>query len=534
MKKIATLILAAGLVFGVATGANAIDFKAKGQWIMSFDYGQHGAFVEKSNGSKSYGWGKNREDDFEARQRVRLQLDAVASESLSGTVYFEIGDTIWGRGDQGGALGADGRIIELKNAYIDWMVPETDLKIRMGIQNVALPSFTIGSSTVMNDDVAAIVANYQVNENVAITGLWMRPFNDNFLGYGIHDGYYAPPSYMDNMDFGALVVPLTFDGVKITPWAMYGAIGPNTLRALNDRDFLSNPTPGNASGYAITGLFPVGGAVSDLTYNNNMPEMNSKNSKKLSTYGQAWWAGLTGELTLWDPLRIAWDFNYGSVTWEDNGSLNRQGWIASALIEYKMDWGVPGILGWYSSGDDNDPSNGSERIPSVSANNTNDFSHFAFNGDPYIARDGVISNGDMGGTWGVGVRVKDMSFIEDLKHTFRINLIGGTNSPAMAKKMSLGGLWANGSAIGGVGGMQIPTGIGFNGMYLTTEDYAMEFGLTNTYKMYENFTISVEADYIAMWLDTSKSVWGARQRYGLSTPSTADAWNINASFVYQF
>lgn len=29
-------------------------------------------------------------------QLVRLQLDAVASESLSGTVYFEIGDTMWG------------------------------------------------------------------------------------------------------------------------------------------------------------------------------------------------------------------------------------------------------------------------------------------------------------------------------------------------------------------------------------------------------------------------------------------------------
>ena len=37
MKKLATLLIAAGLVFGVSTGASAIDFKAKGQWIMSFD-----------------------------------------------------------------------------------------------------------------------------------------------------------------------------------------------------------------------------------------------------------------------------------------------------------------------------------------------------------------------------------------------------------------------------------------------------------------------------------------------------------------
>ena len=89
MKKIATLLLAAGLVFGVATGASAIDFKAKGQWIMSFDYGQNGNFT---GGNGRTGYNKS-EDEFEANQRVRLQLDAVASESLSGTVFFEIGKT---------------------------------------------------------------------------------------------------------------------------------------------------------------------------------------------------------------------------------------------------------------------------------------------------------------------------------------------------------------------------------------------------------------------------------------------------------
>ena len=44
MKKLMTLALAAAMMLGAATGANAIDFKAKGQWIMSFDYGQHANF----------------------------------------------------------------------------------------------------------------------------------------------------------------------------------------------------------------------------------------------------------------------------------------------------------------------------------------------------------------------------------------------------------------------------------------------------------------------------------------------------------
>ena len=173
MKKLMTLALAAAMMLGAATGANAIDFKAKGQWIMSFDYGMHGNFGE-SKAKNNSGFGKH-EDEFEARQRVRLQLDAVASEALSGTVFFEIGDQIWGQDSTGGALGADGKVVELKRAYIDWMVPQTDLKVRMGIQGLALPAFTTNASQIFDDDVAAVSLNYQFNENVGLTAFWARP-----------------------------------------------------------------------------------------------------------------------------------------------------------------------------------------------------------------------------------------------------------------------------------------------------------------------------------------------------------------------
>ena len=76
----------------------------------------------------------------------------------------------------------------------------------------------------------------------------------------------------------------------------------------------------------------------------------------------------------------------------------------------------------------------------------------------------------MAGTWGIGGRLKDMSFIDELKTTFRVNYIGGTNSPTMAKKMSLAGLWANSGSDGVVG---------MDAMYLTTGDSALEFGLSN-------------------------------------------------------
>ena len=84
MKRICTLILAAGLVFGAATGASAIDFKAKGQWLMGFSAGNNSLTnTTRENNTKSKG---DTGDGFVAQQRVRLQLDAVASEALSGTV----------------------------------------------------------------------------------------------------------------------------------------------------------------------------------------------------------------------------------------------------------------------------------------------------------------------------------------------------------------------------------------------------------------------------------------------------------------
>lgn len=89
--------------------------------------------------------------------------------------------------------------------------------------------------------------------------------------------------------------------------------------------------------------------------------MGMKN-ESLTGYGTLFWGGLTGEITRWDPFRIAWDFNYGSVRYDDE-SASRSGWLASLLLEYKFDWGIPGLYGWYSSGDDDSTSNGSERMP---------------------------------------------------------------------------------------------------------------------------------------------------------------------------
>ena len=530
MKKIATLLLAAGLVFGVATGASAIDFKAKGQWIMSFDYGQNGGFTGGNGATGFNGAAGTRgnstyrnQDEFEASQRVRLQLDAVASEALSGTVFFEIGQQYWGNGGNtasgGGALGADGtNSVKVKNAYIDWIVPQTDLKVRMGIQGMALPSFTT-ESEVFNDDTAGISASYQFNDNVGLTAIWARPLNDNYTNANDHNSNRN--NYMDNVDLFALLVPLTFDGVKVTPWVSYAAIGPNAFRGTGYNNYFGNTAGiGTSAKYPLAGMIPVGGAIH---------KDGSPSNKALGTYGNAVWAGVTGEVTTLDPFRIAWDVNYGSVSYEDTRA-NRAGYLASLLFEYKLDWAIPGIYGWYGSGDDGNPANGSERMPSLSVNNSNNgFSNFAFNGNPYVAREGVMGY-EMSGTWGIGARLKDMSFVENLKHTLRLNVMGGTNSTTMAKRYLSG---RAGSSRTFIADGANDNALGMGPLYLTTNDTAMEVGLTNSYQMYDNFTIMLDAAYIATWLDQSNGTWGKSNLNGRSD-QVRDPWNVNLSFVYSF
>ena len=518
MKRICTLILAAGLVFGAATGASAIDFKAKGQWLMGFGVGTDSPVSKISkNGNKTKA---DNTDTFDAQQRVHLQLDAVASEALSGTVFFEIGQQGWGRNDQGGALGADGsNSVKVKNAYIDWMVPQTDLKFRMGIQGMALPSFTTGSN-IFNDDVAGITASYQFNETVGVTALWARPYNDNYSNKYDHNGYRT--NYMDNMDVFALLVPLTFEGVKVTPWAMYSAIGPNAFRKEGYNDYYGNIS-GTSAKYPTAGMVPVGGALH---------KDGTTSTKAMGTYGNAVWAGLTGEVTAFDPFRIAWDFNYGSVSYDDSRA-NRAGWLGSLLFEYKLDWAIPGLYGWYASGDDGNPANGSERMPSISVNNNNNgFSDFAFNGGPMIGREAILGY-DMSGTWGIGARLKDMSFIENLKHTFRLNLIGGTNSTTMTRYIAQHNRAYNTSINSAATTGPNAQAAGMNPLYMTTNDTALEFGLSNDYKMYDNFTVSLDAAYIATWLDQSRGVWGNSKMNGRSDQER-DPWNVNVRFVYSF
>ncbi len=484
MKRIVTLALAAGMLFGSVAGASAIDFKMSGQWLMGF--GAADGSLTRSTGTS---------DEFQALQRVRLQLVASASENLSGTVYFEIGDTQWGNAATGGALGADGKIVEVKRAYIDWRVPSSDLSLRMGLQGVILPNVA-GGSAIFDDDVAGIVATYAFNDNIALTALWARPYNDNYAGErieilnpftGASTGQYktTTPNYLDNFDLFALMLPMTFDGFGITPWVAYGLEGRHVA--------------------SVDGTRPV-----------NYPGKTS--GKK---YGNIIYAGLPITINAFDPLNIEIDLNYGYAESFGNyyapgvwgmkrfGS-ERSGFLAKALVEYKADWGVPGLFGWYGSGDDSNVKNGSERLPTISA--CGNFTSF-MGDDPatgWSVWDGYDLMLSYGGTWGIGAQIRDMSFIENLSHTLRVAWWNGTNSTSMRKYVGNPNL----------GGDQ--------GIYLTSNDALVEVNLDSTWQIYENLATTVQLGYIGNMMD--KDAW----RKHSTDFKRQDGWKAAVVFNYSF
>ena len=449
MKRIVTLLLAAGLVLGAAAGSQAADIKAKGNWTFTWQLGDNNLF--EKNGDK-----------FTAKQRLRTQIDVIASESLKGVLFLEMGDQNWGSSKDGASLGTDGKIVKVRYSYVDWVIPQTDAKVRMGLQNFSLPGF-ISNNPILGGgsaDGAGITISGQFTENVGASLFWLRAENDNT------DGYRGNPS-SNAMDFVGLTVPMTFDGVKVTPWAMYGALGRDSFTNTDD--------DGNNSG-VVNGLLPTGVDGSWLK------------GSDLDRHGNAWWVGVASELTYFDPFRFALDAAYGSADMGSIGGFDveRSGWFASILGEYKMDYFTPGILFWYASGDDSNWANGSERMPVVEGSWT--ASSYGF--DDNFGRDacdmiGLTNDGKMG----VYLQAKDISFMEDLTHIFRVGFIKGTNNTEMARQ-----------------GITSPTGKSGRELYLTTADKAWEVNFDTQYKIYKDLTLAVEVGYIN--LDLDENVWG--------------------------
>ncbi len=472
MKRLATLLLAAGLIFGASQTAQAVEFKGSGIFEAYFGWSNvySGKFVTE---------GTENSDNFRPSQRVRLKLEMIASENLRAVFQIE-NDILWGSrdgtaGGNGGALGGDGINVEVKHAYLDWVIPQTDVQVRMGLQPFALPAMALGTP-ILDDDGTGIIISKSFNEYVEATLFWLRAYADNVSS----DGH-------DAVDLFGLIVPLTFEGFNVTPWLAYGITGDQS------------------GGWHTTGS------------HNDFYKPNSADAGAFSNFPDAsvWFAGISAELVAFDPFRFAIDFNYGSFDSDarlyNTATLpvaggytiaETDGYYVGAIAEYTFDMVTPGLFAWYASGNDADAAtSGGGVLPDLGGG----FAATSFGYADYVGS-GNGSEEVMGtspaGTWGIGLQFKDLTFMEDLTHLFRVAYYKGTNE---------------------VGSQGVLNGEVVN-TYLTDEDSVWEVNFNTQYDIYENLAFILELGY--MHADWDEVVWGNNREDSL--------YRVNATFAYSF
>ncbi len=498
MKRLATLLLAAGLLFGASQSASAVEFKGSGIFQVYFGWSnvENGeAFPHDPSSSKS--------DRFRPSQRVRLKLEMIANENLRGVFQIE-NDILWGQSASGGQLGGDGITVEVKHAYLDWVIPDTDIQVRMGLQPLVLPGM-VADSAVLNDDVAGIVVSKTFNEYISATLFWLRTYADNTVNneYG-SNGILSSSSTLgghDAADFVGLSLPMKFDGLNVTPWGMYGITGKNIGGWVEGTNNVYSMPTVNIGGQNL----PLTGSPSGSF--NMLPDAN------------IWFAGITAELIAFDPFRFAVDFTYGDADTDavyapNSGAptnyyaMKTKGYYVAAIAEYAFDMATPGLIGWYASGNDSDAQyKGGGMMPILNpqwAGTSFGFGDYYGSGNNSVE---VMGSSPVG-TWGGALQVKDLTFIEDMSHLIRVAYYTGTNKANTYNPNNSTASYSYN-----------PTNT-----FLTEDDNVWEINFNTKYDIYENLALVLELGFLsADWDDTS---WNVNRR--------DNAYRVNASFGYSF
>jgi hypothetical protein len=192
--------------------------------------------------------------------------------------------------------------------------------------------------------------------------------------------------------------------------------------------------------------------------------------------------------------------------------------MVGAVVDYTTAWGVPSLRGWYASGDDRNPLNGSERPVGyagggISKSGANTF----FSSDTNLGGNMMLYlRGAVAGTWGLSLLWNGASFLPDLSHNFSVSYIQGTNNRNMAP-------YAN------------PR---FIPAYLTTKDSVVAVNLESLYKIYPNMHYIFEMTYMFQNLDGETWARGIAPAT-LRTPGVeklrfSNAWRIGMNFRYIF
>jgi len=375
MKKLVTLLAAAGMVVASTAPASAADVKLDGFYRYTFGTGSTGLN------------GKNQEV---AHQRMRLGLTITASENLSGYTQFQLGTTEWGASRKHGEFD-----VQSRQYYIDWQVPAAPVKVRMGRQQLGLPADAFGGNNVLGAGWGprdGIVVTANATDWLDVTALWARQASDR--GDDVAQN--------DTLDVFGLAANLKFNGFSVAPWAAYASMGEDLL--------------GAAGKYSKNSVW-------DTNYNFDNDKYES----------DSYYFGATATLTAFDPFKLVVSAAYGERQYGDTTGADvddRKGWSAEAKASYKLGFGTPVLGAWYASGDDADDQQGAGHLPGINPYTTPTNTYF--DGGTSLAI-GDVDRYTTLGTWGVMVGLEDLSFLPGLTHAVTATWIQGTNNVEAAK-----------------------------------------------------------------------------------------------------
>jgi hypothetical protein len=197
--------------------------------------------------------------------------------------------------------------------------------------------------------------------------------------------------------------------------------------------------------------------------------------------------------------------------------LGTEGWYVGATLDYALDFMTPGIFGWWASGDRrSDFEDGMlGRIPVVGVDDG--FAATSFGGTGYAGvgngADSATTTQTAAGTWGIGIQLADITFIEGLSHTLRLAYYRGTNDAELVRRL----------------GGAAPFQYACDPLYLTTKDFVWEVNFDHQYEIYENLTAVLELGYLH--LNADRDTWNGR---GTGLDESDDAWKAEVTFTYSF
>lgn len=220
MKRLLALAILCAFVLSAAA-ASAADIKASGAWAVEA--------IWKSNwGFDDNGASKNRDagtQAFEVSQRARTIFDFVANENLKAVLYTAFGTQEWGNGAfKIGSSDSNGytnnNYILIKQAYLDFNWPDTDVHVRAGLQAVSLPAAFGGGSYILDEEMTAAVVSGPITDNVSY-----------LVGYGRALDGAAGSTAKQYVDGYVAALPMSFDGFSFQPFGVYAPIGSGVTAA---------------------------------------------------------------------------------------------------------------------------------------------------------------------------------------------------------------------------------------------------------------------------------------------------------------